>query len=493
MTHAAPLHVLIADDDATLRELFARAFRDDFRVTTARNGTEALQLLTTTTPDAILADEAMAGATGSEVLRFAKERMPDTARVLMTASADPAAAMRAVNLGEIHRFYVKPPKLAEVRAAIVDLVTRARSEVALRAELQTLRTARTAVLTTRVALFGDGDGADRIAAACARRGFSCVRAARVAALEATIGAGNVDVVIVDAGLGEAALRGIARLANAVDEATALVLVADVGVATVEAAGVLALAFQLGASDCLLSPLPDEVPLSVRLERAAARPREKRELRRLTYELVVANGHLARERQRVEDGQVKLLNGLVRALEARDGYTAGHTDRVAGLALRCGQELGFSATTLQAVRIGALLHDIGKIGIRDDVLYKPGRLTPAEFEVIKTHTVIGARILDGIDSLACALPIVRGHHEKLDGNGYPDGLRADAIPREVRVVSASDVLDAVTSTRPYRGASTIEEAFEIMAPMVGPHLDPEVVGVLENLHRAGRLADLLLQR
>jgi putative nucleotidyltransferase with HDIG domain len=191
--------------------------------------------------------------------------------------------------------------------------------------------------------------------------------------------------------------------------------------------------------------------------------------------------------------VKLLNGLIRALEARDEYTAGHTDRVAALAQRAAEELGFTASQLHAVRLGALLHDVGKIGIRDEVLYKPGRLTPDEFDIIKTHTVVGARILDGIESLACAVPIVRGHHEKIEGGGYPDGLRGDAIAAEVRVVAVADVLDAITSTRPYRPASSAEQAFEIMAPMVGPHLDPAVVDVMRALHRAGRLADLLLQR
>jgi putative nucleotidyltransferase with HDIG domain len=371
--------------------------------------------------------------------------------------------------------------------------------MALRAELRALRTTRAPVTTTRVVVLCEGDAGDRVVAAATRRGFAVVRVARVAELEARIGGGNVDVVVVAASLGEPALREVARLMGSIDEATALVLVADAsssapssspGASTTAA---LTLAFTLGASDCLVAPLPDELPLSVRLERAAARPREKRDLRRLTYELVVANGHLALERQRVEDGQVKLLNGLVRALEARDPYTAGHTDRVAALSLRCGEECGLNAAQLHAVRIGALLHDVGKIGIRDEVLYKPGRLTHDEFAIIKTHTSIGARILDGIDSLACALPIVRGHHEKLDGNGYPDGLRGDAIAKEVRVVSASDVLDAITSTRPYRGASTIEEAFEIMAPMTGDHLDPEIVGTLRALHTAGRLADLLLQR
>ncbi len=496
MADAPPLQLLVADDDAGIRDMLARALRADFHVTAARDGTEALALLQTTAPDALLVDERMPGASGSEVLRAAKERFPDAPRILMTASPDPTAAMAAVNLGEIHRFYTKPLRLADVRAALLDLVTRARAEVVIRAELATLRTARSTVLTTRVLVCADGDGGDRVVGACVRRGFQVQRVTRLFELEARIGAGHVDVVVVSAALGDQALRTIARLVGAVDEATALVVIGDAvdddGVASAATAA-LQLSFELGASDCFVAPLPEERSLSSRLERAAARPREKRELRRLTYELVVANGALALERQRVEDGQVKLLNGLIRSLEARDEYTAGHTDRVAALALRAAEELGLSAAQLRAVRLGALLHDVGKIGIRDEVLYKPGRLTPDEFDIIKTHTTVGARILDGIDSLACAVPIVRGHHEKLGGGGYPDGLAGDAIAMEVRVVAVADVLDAITSTRPYRPASSAEQAFEIMAPMVGPHLDPVVVDVMRALHRTGRLADLLLQR
>jgi putative two-component system response regulator len=208
---------------------------------------------------------------------------------------------------------------------------------------------------------------------------------------------------------------------------------------------------------------------------------------------MSNRNLTLAQRHVEEGQIKLLNGLIRALEARDHYTAGHTDRVAAISVRCGEVLGFDPARINVVRIGALLHDVGKIGIRDEVLYKPGRLTPEEFEIIKTHTTVGARILDGIDALACAVPFVRNHHEKLNGTGYPDGLLGEQIPQEVRVVSAADVLDAITSTRPYRPGSSVEEAFGIMAPMVGPHLDPVVCAALVGLHTEGRLLDLVQRR
>jgi putative nucleotidyltransferase with HDIG domain len=233
-----------------------------------------------------------------------------------------------------------------------------------------------------------------------------------------------------------------------------------------------------------------VLLAARLERAAARPRAQRDMRRLTFDLIMANRDLAMARRRVEAEQVELVNAVIRALEARDSYTAGHTDRVAAISVRCGETLGMEPARLETVRMGALLHDVGKIGIRDAVLLKPERLTPEEFDIIKTHTTIGAQLLGDVEQFQCILPIVRGHHEKLDGTGYPDRLKGEQIILEVRVVSASDVLDAVTSTRPYRRGSNVEEAFEILDSAVGRHLDVECVGALKQMHREGRLAELL---
>jgi putative nucleotidyltransferase with HDIG domain len=284
---------------------------------------------------------------------------------------------------------------------------------------------------------------------------------------------------------ELELRALAKLAHSIDEATAVVIV-DAQPRLEEAV----LALEVGAVDYIAEPYPDSDTLSARLERAASKPRALRDMRRLTFDLVVANRELALARKRVEAEQVKLLNAMIRALEARDSYTAGHTDRVAAISVRCGEVLGMQPTQLEVVRMGALLHDIGKIGIRDAVLLKPSRLTPEEFEIIKTHTTIGANLLGDIEQFQCILPIVRGHHEKLDGTGYPDGLHSELIPMEVRVVSASDVLDALTSTRPYRRGSVAEEAFDIMDGVTGRHLDENVVAALKQIHREGRLVDLL---
>jgi putative nucleotidyltransferase with HDIG domain len=415
------LQLLLADDDTAIRELLSRGLRHDFRVLVARDGKEALEALQQTRPDAILVDEMMPGATGTEVLRAARELMPEVPRLLMTASQDPSAAMRAVNHGEIHRFYTKPLKVMEVKRAIRELVTRARAEEALRAELFALRTsqASTSSTATVVGLLCEGPAGDRIEQAAHRRSFVVRRATRVETFEAVVGAGGIDVVVIDAAVGATVLSDIAQLARRVEVGTSLILV-EREEGHLETC---ALAFQLGAVDCFVAPLPDELLLSVRLERAAGRPRERAELRRVTWDLVTTNRELALANRRVEEGQVKLLGGLVRALEARDPYTAGHTDRVAEISVRCAEAFGLSTARREVVRVGALLHDIGKIGIRDEVLYKPGKLTPEEFEVIKTHTTIGARILE---------PRLRRAHRAR----APRASRRPRLPRRSRPLDAA---------------------------------------------------------
>ncbi len=483
-----PVRLLIADDDVAIRDLLSRGLKNEVNVILAKDGSEAVSALDLK-PDILLVDEMMPGVTGTEVLRVAKEKVPDAPRMLMTASTDPSAAMRAVNHGEIHRFYIKPVRLAEIKSVIRELAQKSRADLALRAELRALMAASDAADTTRIRILCDGDIGDLAHAAATRRGFDVKRLSNRTALEEAIGTGTCDVVVVDTAVGHDEVAALVQLARTINTATGIVLVDtnDDPSAHVET---LTRAFSLGVNDCLMPPFPDELLLSVRLERAAARPRERSQLRRVTADLVVSNRELALATRRVEDDQVRLLTSLMRTLEARDPYTAGHTDRVAGLSVRCGEVFGLDAARLEVLRIGAMLHDIGKIGIRDDVLYKPGRLTPEEFDIIKTHTTIGAHILDGIDSLACAVPMVRNHHERIDGTGYPDGLLALSLPLEVRIVSGADVLDAVTSTRPYHSKRSIDEAMNIMRSAVGSQIDGDVVDVFERLHREQRLSDLL---
>src|ERR1044071_3741466 len=162
-----------------------------------------------------------------------------------------------------------------------------------------------------------------------------------------------------------------------------------------------------------------------------------------------------------DSAESVLYTLARTIEAKDRYTLGHADRVAGYAVELGRKLGVSADDLTTLRKGGMLHDIGKIAIPDEILTKPGKYAPEEFEIMKRHPSLGCDICVKLKTVRDAIPIIRHHHEKLDGAGYPDGLKGDKILPLVRVVTIVDIYDALRSKRSYKEAFPIDKTFEIM--------------------------------
>jgi HD-GYP domain-containing protein (c-di-GMP phosphodiesterase class II) len=177
---------------------------------------------------------------------------------------------------------------------------------------------------------------------------------------------------------------------------------------------------------------------------------------------------------IEAGFSDSIRTLAASLEARDPYTHGHGRRVAALAYYAGRELGFSPRRLRAVVSGALLHDVGKIGIPDAVLLKAGVLTDDEFALIKSHPDAGERLLLIAGPGAVERAIIRHHHEWFDGSGYPDGLRGQAIPLEARLVAVADVYDALRSNRSYRPAWSRARTVELLRAETGTHFDPRCV-------------------
>lgn len=155
----------------------------------------------------------------------------------------------------------------------------------------------------------------------------------------------------------------------------------------------------------------------------------------------------------------VIMALALTIEARDSSTNGHCQRLAAYATALGERLGLNADELAALERGGFLHDIGKVGVPDAILLKPGRLTEAEFDVMKAHTLIGDSLCGELRTLHPVRPIVRGHHERLDGSGYPDGLSGDAIPLVAQVMGVVDVFDALTTARPYKAAFSAERACE----------------------------------
>ena len=200
----------------------------------------------------------------------------------------------------------------------------------------------------------------------------------------------------------------------------------------------------------------------------------RELDALTATFNQLIGTLASAEQQTELAYVGAIKALAAALDCRDPYTAGHSERVSALSIMIGRQMQLDAEQLDILRLGSLLHDIGKIGIRDNVLTKAGPLTAEEFEIIKTHPTLGGHILRQVPFLTKHLPIVELHHERPDGRGYPHGLLNHATPLLARIVHVADAFDAMTTARAYRPAGTASQAIAELWRYAGSQFDAEVV-------------------
>jgi putative nucleotidyltransferase with HDIG domain len=205
----------------------------------------------------------------------------------------------------------------------------------------------------------------------------------------------------------------------------------------------------------------------------------REVDALTETFNALMASVAEAEAQTEAAYTGAIRALATALDARDPYTAGHSERVSVISVAIGKVLTLPADDLEVLRLGALLHDIGKIGVPDQVLMKPGPLTDAEFAAIKLHPVLGARILKSVPFLARHIPIVELHHERPDGRGYPTGLRGDDIPLAARIVHVADAYDAITSARAYRGARPSGDALRELWRCAGTEFHAEIVGALAN--------------
>lgn len=187
-----------------------------------------------------------------------------------------------------------------------------------------------------------------------------------------------------------------------------------------------------------------------------------------------------------------VEALANAVEARDSYTRGHTERVYLLAKAIAEELGWSQEKFADLQIGALLHDIGKIGVPDSILNKPGPLTADELEIMKRHPMIGARMVESIPFLKSAMPYILFHHERHDGKGYPQGLSGFEIPLEGRLLAVVDTIDAYTSDRPYRKGRSLEKAIDEILRFSGTQFDPAVVEACLAAYKKGKLDSLFAE-
>ena len=201
-------------------------------------------------------------------------------------------------------------------------------------------------------------------------------------------------------------------------------------------------------------------------------------------------HKAQLKEDVESSYLNTVQALVKAIEEKDAYTRGHSVRVADLSVQIGKTLGLSDRHLEYLRLGCLLHDVGKIGISEAIVRSPKPLTVPEFNRIKQHPAKGAEIAKPISFLKDYLHIIRNHHEHFDGTGYPDGLQGDDIPMEAQIACVADAYDAITSTRPYRKGSPPEEASRRILADSGTHFSPAIVDAFQTVYEDQILTGLL---
>jgi response regulator RpfG family c-di-GMP phosphodiesterase len=239
------------------------------------------------------------------------------------------------------------------------------------------------------------------------------------------------------------------------------------------------AMRLGAFDFIMKPVDlNLVLLSVRNALEKKRLEEELEAYHKNLEKLVEErtAKLQQAYRVLKKAHLDSVKVLAEAIDAKDPYTRGHSDRVRGMSLKIAAHFDFTEERLESLEYGALLHDIGKIGIKDEVLQKKGALTLEEYQYIQEHPLIGVKIVEGIDFFKDKIPVIRHHHEHFDGRGYPDGLAGEAIPLEARIIAVSDAFDAMTSIRPHRGIMPLEDVLVELERCMGTQFDPQILKI-----------------
>jgi putative two-component system response regulator len=299
------------------------------------------------------------------------------------------------------------------------------------------------------------------------QGFTCFEASSgVEALDVLDRVGDVQLIVSDMRMPELDGIGLLEAVQRDFPETSVILLSGMSETTTAVD-----CLHRGAADFLLKPISMN-----ELQARVARVLEKRALvLENRYYQENLERRVQEQAQRIQELFLQGVQMLARALEAKDAYTRGHSIRVSRYAVGTARCLGFCEGSVDSIRLGGELHDIGKIGTREAVLHKPGSLTAEEFRQISEHPILGERMLSPLArELPEVLRIVRFHHERLDGRGFPDGLRGEKIPMEARIVAVADTFDAITTRRPYRDSRSPEEAVNELRRVAGTQLDPEAV-------------------
>ena len=449
----APVRILVVDDEEQIAQLLSGILRGEgHEAEYVTDGEAALKRLEKQPFDLLVTDLRMPRMDGMRLIEKAKAINPDVDTLIMTAYASTDTAVDALRNG-VADYLSKPFGVDDIRAAIGKCLEQ-RAERRRRDQEVSDLCAR--VETTEQDLeerVGDLSFLHNLTRLIADRTTPLKRCLDV--IREHYGAQTVIVTARGAVIersGDENQEELIRLARRTTSA---------GLAR----------FGAGGRASMAAPLDDGAVVACRAESFEAEDLRLLSITARDLALAVENDRLRAEQRRAYIG---IVSTLIEAVEAKDRFNRGHSRRVADLARRFAHHVGMPTRECELVVTAAKLHDIGKIGIPEEILNKKGRLTHDEFDIIKSHPVIGEQILMPLDFLSEARPIVRHHHERWDGGGYPDGLKGPSIPRAAAMLSIVDAFDAMTSNRPYRGGMEPETAKSILVDGAGSQWDPALV-------------------
>lgn len=472
--------ILLVDDERAIADGCVMTLtRAGYRISATTSPHEAIEFAIREPFDLLLADIMMPGMNGVELLRTVKHLYPDIAGVMITGHATMDIAIEALRAGA-NGFLMKPFTASELRLAIEDALAKSRvlkENLRLKALMPLYESSKT--------FYGEMS-LERLSKAISEQLAKSVNAEQVAVLLADPSAGETPSFRNEAAYGQNGL--VAPMNNEVLEW----VVKTREPLTVKECGIANFPPRLTGiprpGAVMYIPLLTNGTLVgiLRVKKAGVDEAfADAEVEMLTIQasqaaIAIHNAALLRD---LENGYLDALAALANALEARDTETRGHTERLSSNSLLIAHQLALGNDEIESARVGALLHDIGKIGVPDNILRKAGKLTPEEFAVIKQHPVIGDRILAPIPQLQKARAVVLGHHERYDGSGYPYGLRGDEIPMAARIVTVADCFDAITETRVYHAGESVVRALEELESGKGGQFDPKVVDAFFNVVQA----------
>ncbi|MBC7929211.1 MAG: response regulator [Rubrivivax sp.] len=313
-----------------------------------------------------------------------------------------------------------------------------------------------------------------------REEYDCTTASSAEAALQKLDSAEFDLVVSDIQMG--VMSGLEMIPHVLERLPDTVVIMVSGLQTIESA---VEAMRVGAFDYILKPfdiLKVEAAVRRGLEHHDLRVAKRRYENHLEELVTLRTAELDQTLQSLEDAYRSTLKALTNALEKRDAETSGHSERVVTFSLRLGREMGLNREQMTALEFGALLHDIGKIGVPDAILRKPAKLTDEEWVEMRKHPAHGQQILSGIEFLKGAALVVAQHHEKFDGSGYPLGLRGKQMDLNARIFAVADAFDAITSDRVYRKGQSYEAAAAELDEWVGRQFDPVVVVAFHRVPR-----------